>query len=361
MLGGGLGYAPAPLMPGTLIHEPPEAPPPATVQDPALTAAAKPRSRAWIWILIGAALFLLGGAGAAGYAYFFLWRYEPTAAKHLPSNTVAAFRVEAAEFLLFPPVRKHIWPVLEEKAKGDKAASRLALIEDETGVDLERDVREIVVATVDATGFVVLLGGPLAKGRVVSGLHAILSKEAPDAWSVEGDLLLGPHQISIGQADDGTIVIGTHKDLTEAALGTSKAHKTVALPDGGALSFAFTEPAIVGMSATAKTLTGLDTQLGASRAAGTMKLGSDPELSVTFSPRAGASPDALKGEVEGLVQDARLLLYFAPDLAGEKQALKNASVSVKGDAVVMTAAWPYDPLDKGCQRIADGLRTLFGE
>lgn len=349
-------------MPGTLIHEPPEAPPPATVPDPALTGEAPRKSRGWLWALLAVVFLLIGGAGAAGYVYFVLWKYERTAARHLPSNTVAAFRVEASEFLLFGPVRKHIWPVLEERTKeGGKNDTRLRLIEDKTGVNLEQDVREIVVATVDATGYVVLLGGPFEHGKVVKGLHGIFAKEAPDAWKIEGDLLIGPHDIAIGQADDGTIVIGTNRDVAEAALDTSEAHEKIALPEGGALSFSITEPAIAGLQATTKDLAGVDTKLRASRVAGTMTLGDDPKVEITFTPRSGTPSADLKGEVDVLVQDARLLLYFAPDLAGEKQALKNAQIEDKGDRVVVAAAWPYEPLDKGCQRIAEGLRTLFGD
>lgn len=353
-------------MPGTVIQEHHEAPP-ATVPDPALAAGGpapkRPTSR-WLWIVIGLFFLLLGGAAAVGFAYFKLWRYERTAALHLPSNTVAAFRIEAADLLLFGPVREHIWPVLQERAKqkgaeGGQAATRLRLVEEETGIDLERDVREIVVATVDATSYVVLLGGPFEKGRVVSGLHEILSKEAPGEWSVDGEILLGPRQLAIGQAEDGTVVIGTHRDVTESALGTSKAHKALALPETGALSFALTEPAIAGMSAAAKAVTGVETQLRASRIAGTMTLSSDPKLEVTFTPKAGVAADELRGDVDGLIQDARVLLYFAPDMAGEKQALKSAAIDVKGGAVTVRAAWPYEPLDAGAKKVGEGLRLIF--
>jgi hypothetical protein len=353
-------------MPGTVIQDHHE-PPPATVPDPTLGAGGPSPKRAsrWVWVLLGVTFLVLGGAAAAAFMYFKLFRYERTAALHLPSNTVAAFRIEAADLLLFGPVREHIWPVLQERAKqgdgdGGEAATRLRLIEDKTGIDLEQDIREIVIATVDATGFVVLLGGPLEQGRVVEGMHEILSKEAPGEWSIDGEILLGPGQLAIGQADDGTVVIGTHRDVTESALGTSKAHKTLALPEAGAMSFAFTEPAIEGMSATAKALTGVETRLRASRVAGTMTLSSDPRLEITFTPRGGVPPDELRSDVDDLIKDARLLLYFAPDMAGEKQALKNATIELQGGNVVVHAAWPYEPLDKGSKRIADGLRTMFG-
>ncbi|MFT3769473.1 MAG: hypothetical protein QM820_28890 [Minicystis sp.] len=40
-------------------------------------------------------------------------------------------------------------------------------------------------------------------------------------------------------------------------------------------------------------------------------------------------------------------------MAGEKGALEGRKITANGDHVTVTAAWPYDGLDRACRRLAD--------
>src|SRR6266545_4260521 len=98
-------------VPGTVVIEPP----PPTVSDPppAPQVAPPPRARGRGCLVAVAALCTLACVMVA-VGYFGFWRYEPHAREHIPDRTNVAVRFEAADFILFGPVRRHLWPMLEE-------------------------------------------------------------------------------------------------------------------------------------------------------------------------------------------------------------------------------------------------------
>jgi hypothetical protein len=71
----------------------------------------------------------------------------------------------------------------------------------------------------------------------------------------------------------------------------------------------------------------------------------------------GDAPALLK-ELEPALDEARALDAVVPDLAGEKSALRSLRLTVEGGAVLADAPWPYDALDRACERLGRALAPL---
>src|SRR5688572_552068 len=122
-------------MPDTIVEN---EPPPPTVSEP--PPPPQPTGRARSCVIAAAIAAVLIGTVAA-FVYVYVWRYEPTARQHIPDGAVMAARIEASHVVLFAPVRKHLWPLLEPAPGAEKPAadakpepSRIERIADLTGV-----------------------------------------------------------------------------------------------------------------------------------------------------------------------------------------------------------------------------------
>ncbi len=127
-----------------------------------------PRSRKIaIALSILAAVLLVAGVAV----YLFVVRYEPLARRHIPGNANLVARLDLADVALFAPVREHLWPLVFEGAAGDapKGKTRADRVNAATGVNLAADVRELLVASVEGSSFVVIVGGKIPRGRFVKG------------------------------------------------------------------------------------------------------------------------------------------------------------------------------------------------
>ncbi len=299
-------------------------------------------------------------AAAAIVFYFFFWKYEPLARRHIPGDANVAFRIEGADIVLFGPVRKHLWPLLDQASSGK---SRTARIKEATGVSLGTDVREILVASTDAASWVVLLGGRIPPSRFVSGLERVAREEGWSGWRRDGDFLIGPGGVAIGQADDGTIALGTEAEIVRAAIPASDEWQRLGLPEEGAVSFAITREAWGGVGAAIGGMLprgGAGLFRRASRATGSMTLGASPALSMRVDPAAGEAASALASDVETILGDLKLITLILPDTFGEKGALRSARVEAKGSAVDVHAEWPLEGLDRACERLAQLLKARSG-
>jgi hypothetical protein len=52
-------------------------------------------------------------------------------------------------------------------------------------------------------------------------------------------------------------------------------------------------------------------------------------------------------------------LFLAPDVAGEKKALRDAEVKAEKNNVHVDAPWPYDSLDDAAQHVAESLAEIL--
>jgi len=359
-------------MADTLVDEPP----PPTVRDDTLAAAieaepprvevepplpelpTKGRARGRIaLVLLASILTVLAGAGVA--LYLFVWRYEPRAHLHVPGNATVAFRIDAPRLALYGPVRKHLWPLLftpREQAKGKSLSTR---IDDATGVDLE-GARELLIATVDTSSWVAIVGGKIAPSRLVAGLAKLARDEGwPGNFHVEGELLVGAGGLAIGQADDGVIAVGTDKNIVTAALpgGAEREAARLALDEREPISFAITREAWSGAStlaavAHASVLGRID------RASGRLSLGDAPELVMHIYPAQQATPAELARDLEIVLGELKLVSLLRADVAGEQGALAAAKVRAEGDHVIVSAPWSPEALERGCERLATTLQAL---
>jgi hypothetical protein len=290
-----------------------------------------------------------------GYVYFVLWRYEERAHLHVPAGTNIALRGDANEILLFGPVREHLWPLVLGRDAGERA--RHDAILEHTGVDVPRDLREIVIASLDGQGWVAIVGGNIAPDRFVAGLHRVLSDEGRAGWSLDGELLVHALGPVIGQADDGVIIVGTGRDIAMAALAGSEEAAALPLARDAALSFMLNAKAYDGaIGLLPHAVVGLDALAKIEQLSGTMTLSDTPMVAIDVTPKPGVAPDALAEEMRSSLLQLRVATMLVPhDLFGAKRAISDASVESSDSAVRVTAPWPYPALDAAVKRLAEAI------
>jgi hypothetical protein len=305
-----------------------------------------------------AAVIVLGSIGAA-LLWMLVFRYEPTALAHVPAGSNVVVRVEAADIILFGPVRNHLLPlVLEDKPK-EPALNKVPFAErlhDRTGVRLPIDVREVIVATLDGKSVVALFGGKISSGKFVAGLADVAREEGWSGFRLEDDIFVGP-KVAVGQADDGTIVVGTDKAIVSTALPASEEGTKMGLPEQGAVRFVVAKPAWESLSMMGKLVPEASAFGGVRRGTGSFTLGGSPELVMRLEPVEGAESTAIEQGITALLANLRLLTLLAPDRIGEKEALRQAVVSRDGAQVVVRAPWPNAGLDRGAAALAARLRA----
>ncbi|TKD08908.1 hypothetical protein [Polyangium fumosum] len=355
----GAAPVPAPEDPAIAPPEPPPEPLPEPPPEPrAETPRPKPRGPRFVLVAV-AAIFVV--AAIAGLLVWnFVLRYRPTARAHVPGGTNIAIRLEAADLVLFGPVREHLLNLALDEGSGPEVSapsrpSRATRIHEQTGVRLPADVREVVVASMDGKSWVALVGGRIERGRFVQGLAEVAREEGWVGFRREGELFVGP-SIVIGQADDGTILVGTDRSIVEAALPATEVGQKLGLPEKGAVTFAIARQAFEVLSGANK-LSPRAAVLGTvERATGTLALSGSPELVVRLEPTKAADAPKLEEGARALLADLGLVLLLLPDVAGEKEALRATTLKRDGDVVVLRAPWPYEGLDRATAELAGKLR-----
>jgi hypothetical protein len=290
--------------------------------------------------------------------YVGLWRYQPTAHRHVPDGTKAALRADAQQLLFFAPVRKHLWPVFlgSKSEEADDGPSRRERLSEATGTDIPADFREVVVASTDATSWVVMIGGTITAGGFVDGVEQVLAEEGNDDWSRRGALLIHRQGPALGQAEDGTVILGTRAAIVTAALpGRDDSDRL--LPTAGAIAFT-ADTAAVGemLGALPVRLPGTDGLAGIQRLTGQMTLSDNPTLEVALLPRQGVRATDLAADLDVLLARLKLATQLLDvDLYGASQAIGDSVIETEGDRVTWTAPWPYEALDRAAAQLAARL------
>ncbi len=174
---------------------------------------------------------------AAVVIYVRVLSYDRVAARHLPPDTIEVARVDVERVLLYEPVRKHWFPLADEIGRGPHSESepRLERIHRVTKLELGLDLREIVLGRGPSPGeWVLVLGGKFPHEGVVAGIAKVLTEEGT-AWTLSGDGQIARTEsgLTIGQADDGVIIIGPSEDRVRAALPESRVYEQLGIPLGG--------------------------------------------------------------------------------------------------------------------------------
>jgi hypothetical protein len=333
---------------------------PPTERDPALAAVRK--RRRWPWVL---AFLLAALAGTGLYFYRTLLRPPSTVHRHVPAGTSIALYADALKIALWKPVREHLWPlVLDSQGEEPADSSRARRIQEKTGVRVPADFREVIVASVDGTSWVAIVGGAIEPGRFVPGLAEVLQEDGVKGWRLEDDLLVHAMGFAIAQADDGTLLFGTTVNLVQAALGASEEEPpegTVlpALPLSNALGFLVTSRAYRGaVGMLPLTIPGLDALSEIDQLHGTMTLDDAPQLSIVAEPKEGVDAATLGSKLDTALSRASLaMLLVSSDLYGAKEAISNAEVRSERGQVLIDARWPYEALDRAIGDLAQAIRA----
>jgi hypothetical protein len=317
-----------------------------TLVDVAAVSPAPPRRRGAVLVaaFVTVALALAGGSVAL---FWFVFRYTPTAHLHVPRNAAFVLRAELAELALFGPVRNEL-----QRARSDEAsAKRRAEIEAATGVSVT-DLREALVATPDGVSWVVLLGGRIARGRVVTGLAKVLNQQEQGKFAItEGEpALLTGKGVVVGQADDGTIVVGSNESIVRAALEPStEPVDGLRLPPNRALGFAVSSLGLEGAVGKALFVPGITVLRRVARADGDLSLGDKPTLEVRLHVASGEDPMAVGRDVESVLASARLMSMMMPDTGGARTALQQAKLKVEGRQVHIAAPWAPADIERAIE------------
>lgn len=305
---------------------------------------------------------VLGAAGAFLYVRFV--RPPARAHLHLPRGTAVGVRFDAVELISWRPVRERLLPVLREaKSETDAAgASLFTRLAEVSGVRLPEHVREVVVGSVDGSQWMMAIGGTLEPGRFVDGLETVLRERGTTGFVREGDVLVhSASGLAVGQAEDGTLVLGTTKSLVLAALPEHEPEEYLSsllrdshVPVTFVLNAAATKGATAQLPAA---FDGLSALSQIEQMDGLFRLGDTPSVELELRPR-GVSAVDLARSLETQVGVVKLALFLLPsDLGGAKRALQDAKLEAAGDRVKVHAPWPYQALDDGVAALADGLRV----
>ena len=225
------------------------------------------------------------------------------------------------------------------------------------------DLREVIIASLDGRAWVLIASGKIEQGRFVTGLHQVLEEEGIKSWKLDGELLVHERGAALGQAEDGTLVLGTNRDVTMAALPAREQDEegpALPLPVDGALSFLVNAAATSGaLGKLDLRVPGLETLGNIKQLSGEVTLSKEPLVKLALKPKQGVETAKLAEELNTMKSASKLLLLAVrSDLAGGKEALSNAEIKADKDAVVVTAKWPYQPLEQGIKRLAELLRVL---
>lgn len=332
--------------PAPTFHDAEPVPP--TEQEPRLLPPPPPRSRrALVWI--AALLSALVLSGAAAWVYFAVIRYEAVARHHVPGNAQVLVRLELAELALYGPVREQLLPALEarlgEPSAGQKNKTRRERVIDATGVDLGRDVRELVLATIEGEQWVLIAAGRIPRGRFIAGLERVLAEEKVEGFHRDGDMLVGPDGTTLGQAEDGALIVGTNANVVRACLPAESGAPALVLPEGP-LTFAMTRDAAEA---------GFELPRDQVRlATGSLALGETPTLTLAFELAQGAAPEPVARSFAQALAKARPLLATDPESTALFEAV---TVTPAPDVVRVTFPWTAAGATKACASLAQRVRS----
>jgi hypothetical protein len=317
------------------------------------------KSRSSFEVALGCGGILVVALLVGVMAYFKLVRWERAAALHLPADSELAARVEVENIALFEPFRANLLPLGNELLPPERPqpATRLERLRARTGLDLPFDLREIVVARgPGARDWIVLLGGKLPKGGVVAGLGEVLNEEGKH-WTLSADrrLLSAPDGTTVGECDDGVLLIAASRERAEAALSRQITHERIGL----------VSDQVVSVAARGRSLDdGLD-RLGTlapdlgpagrfERVTGQALLGA--ELRGRLLIRLAPGTDTGRAERQ-LAAALGQLRDRATNIAGEKRALADARISSPATGI-LEVVFPVERsgLDRGAAALGAWLR-----
>jgi hypothetical protein len=318
------------------------------------SVAKRPRAgvpHRYVWYgLVALALVILA---VFGVGYWVLVRYEPVAVRHVPGSALAAVRVDVEQVVLYEPVRKHLFPVLDG---GPSSAHRLQRFKEASGVNLGMDLREIVAVALPDGETLFLVGGLFPKSGLAAAIDRVIreSPKGAGACALAAQRLRCPGLV-VGQADDGVLVIARSERGFEAATTGSDWSERAGLPAAPLAMVAALPPEFMRMASGALALAPWLRRV--ERLTVSADLGDPLEVEASLS---GLGSDAVS-EVRGSLEILQQLAAANPgaDRAGERAVLARATVAEKDGRPVVRSQWTRAEVDRAMRSLADVLATAL--
>jgi len=307
-------------------------------------------------------LFAALAVGGFWYAYERLVGYERAVARHVPPSARLVVRADLEQVVLFEPVRRHVFPVLERQLARSDGLSEL---EQQTGIELAMDLREVMFVQPASDAWLLAVGGLFPTTGVVAGLGELASRRGIAGCTVAGERLSCPRQSFFAQqASDGVLLLSSSPDVLSAALEPSDAYQALGLGLADAAGFAvdgrwladlaqWTDLPVIG--GVASDFSAMKQFAGAS---GHVELGTETRVIVRLRPTQGASLAPLLPAVEGMLQTVSRLLSVVEhsDVVGERTLLASASArATENGAIEIVSPWPREDIDRAARSVADWL------
>jgi hypothetical protein len=296
------------------------------------------RSHRAVFAVFGLSLALACVGGLL--IYFKYVAYGRVAARHLPDDTVLAARIDVETVLISQSVSGHLLPLFDQGMHGPADLKpRHDRFRAHTGVELGRDLREIVLG-VASSGWVVVFGGKFPKSGLVEGMQTTLQEEDTPVSLSEGVLQVqgGP---ALGQASDGALIVASDAGHLRAALQGGEAYLTLGLPPEGAGGFALLVRAPIPP--------GFE---DFERVSGSIELGGTMAVDVAIRLRPGVTADPA-----AIARSFAVLAAAAPPASLARRPLEQAQIQPRRpDEVGVRLSWERPEIDAG----AAWLGTLLG-
>ncbi len=322
------------------------------------------RALAWIGLSIAAVLCLV-----AIVSYRMLVHYERRAALHIPAGVGFAARIDVEQVVLFEPVRKHLLPLINELPLGPPAGGeagqrpdRLTRLRERAGLNLALDLREVMFAEEGRSGqWVLVLGGLFDQRGVVAAIASVLHEEgALDATQTEGELRFERWGVTLGQADDGCLILASSSSMLRRALPVTERFAELGLPREGAAAAALTAPHARSWLSGDPTFA-FD-EPAVRRIVATLGLGEALQLELLIEVERAAELRRIRAEMLRWRETYVSALPFIPqaDWGGERALLARARVSEPSETLMIIAStWERAELDRAAQSLAAWLERRF--
>ncbi len=304
---------------------------------------------------------LVCAAIAAGVMYWKFLYYERVAALHLPEDITFAARVDVEQAVMFEPVRKHLFSLVNELAVADpRLKPRAQRIQQHTRVEFAVDLREVLVALGPRRGdWMVALGGLFPKENLVSALQQVFIEEGQQPkLAPDGRLFTLANGLAVGQAEDGCILIAASAARLEAALPRQNMANRLLLARDGAAGLAVAGDFRTAL-ADAAFVTAVKEIGGIKSAQVEVKHGNPLQVQAQIQFVQSTEPAETERAVNALLAGLRNYAAANPEVdhAGERRLLEQVRPSLFGpDSAVLVAPWDRADIDRGAESLARALR-----
>jgi hypothetical protein len=322
-------------------------------------------------LMLGALALACLAALGVWVAYRELIQYERRAAEHLPTGVGFAGRLDLEQVLLFEPVRRHLFPLIDKlpltsspaSRSTSKANYRLTRLRELAGVNVGLDLREILVAGGEETDdWVLVLGGLFQRQGLVRAIESLLREEQVPGLAREGDVLsFQPWGIALGQAADGSLILASNRRTLASALPATQRFIELGLARTGAGGFSAT-PALVRRWLGPAPGLAEDWLSKLRRVGVTLRLGAALELEGRLEVASASDlPFAVSGVEEWLEWTGGGSRFIPQaDWGGERAVLARARRFQESETTLkLLSSWQPSELEQATRSLASWLERRF--